>query len=163
MYCGVPSSAPGRVRACPPPVSGGWLQRKIGGLAWRVAAPFFERQQAFNAALVDHVNRGLPIDKANREAIAAGLHYTRDALGEIRAFQSTLIVYFQQLTSYVDTKDFEHPGAAAIVATVKKEVSNGPTILFHDAGGDRAQTVAALREALPWLKQQGYSFGFPVR
>ncbi|SHH43600.1 polysaccharide deacetylase family protein [Streptomyces sp. 3214.6] len=63
----------------------------------------------------------------------------------------------------VDTKDFEHPGAAAIVATVKKEVSNGPTILFHDAGGDRAQTVAALREVLPWLKQQGYSFGFPVR
>lgn len=63
----------------------------------------------------------------------------------------------------VDTKDFEHPGADAIVATVKREVGNGPTILFHDAGGDRSQTVAALREVLPWLKQQGYSFGFPVR
>ncbi|SER99298.1 Polysaccharide deacetylase [Streptomyces sp. yr375] len=63
----------------------------------------------------------------------------------------------------VDTKDFERPGAAAIVATVKSEVSNGPTILFHDAGGDRSQTVAALREVLPWLKEQGYSFGFPVR
>ncbi|MEU9268811.1 polysaccharide deacetylase family protein [Streptomyces sp. NPDC048251] len=63
----------------------------------------------------------------------------------------------------VDTKDFERPGAAAIVATVKSEVSNGPTILFHDAGGDRSQTVAALREILPWLQQQGYSFGFPVR
>src|SRR3954470_20207324 len=63
----------------------------------------------------------------------------------------------------VDSKDFERPGAAAIVATVKNEVSNGPTILFHDAGGDRSQTVAALREVLPWLKQQGYSFGFPVR
>ncbi|WP_405632227.1 polysaccharide deacetylase family protein [Streptomyces sp. NBC_00016] len=63
----------------------------------------------------------------------------------------------------VDTKDFERPGAAAIVATVKSEVSNGPTILFHDAGGDRSQTAAALREILPWLQQQGYSFGFPVR
>ncbi|MEU9434941.1 polysaccharide deacetylase family protein [Streptomyces sp. NPDC048252] len=63
----------------------------------------------------------------------------------------------------VDTKDFEQPGAAAIVATVKSEVSNGPTILFHDAGGDRSQTVGALREILPWLQQQGYSFGFPVR
>ncbi|MFE6826643.1 polysaccharide deacetylase family protein [Streptomyces sp. NPDC057690] len=62
----------------------------------------------------------------------------------------------------VDTKDFERPGAAAIVATVKSEVSGGPTILFHDAGGDRSQTVAALREILPWLRQQGYSFGFPV-
>lgn len=63
----------------------------------------------------------------------------------------------------VDTKDFEHPGVATIVATVKSEISNGPTVLFHDAGGERSQTLAALREILPWLKQQGYSFGFPVR
>ncbi|MGW4563475.1 polysaccharide deacetylase family protein [Streptomyces sp. NPDC004561] len=63
----------------------------------------------------------------------------------------------------VDSKDFERPGTGAIIATVKGELSNGPTILFHDAGGDRAQTVAALRELLPWLKQQGYAFGFPVR
>ncbi|WP_191874517.1 polysaccharide deacetylase family protein [Streptomyces filipinensis] len=63
----------------------------------------------------------------------------------------------------VDSKDFERPGTDAIVATVKRELPNGPTILFHDAGGDRSQTVAALRVLLPWLKQQGYSFGFPVR
>ncbi|WP_329244107.1 polysaccharide deacetylase family protein [Streptomyces sp. NBC_01478] len=63
----------------------------------------------------------------------------------------------------VDSKDFELPGTDAIIATVKTEVPNGPTILFHDAGGDRSETVAALREILPWLKQQGYSFGFPVR
>jgi peptidoglycan/xylan/chitin deacetylase (PgdA/CDA1 family) len=63
----------------------------------------------------------------------------------------------------VDSKDFERPGTEAIVATVKNEISNGPTLLFHDAGGERSQTVAALREVLPWLKQQGYSFGFPVR
>ncbi|MET9655740.1 polysaccharide deacetylase family protein [Streptomyces sp. NPDC006510] len=63
----------------------------------------------------------------------------------------------------VDSKDFERPGADTMVATVKREISNGPTVLFHDAGGDRSQTLAALREILPWLKQQGYSFGFPVR
>lgn len=63
----------------------------------------------------------------------------------------------------VDTKDFERPGADAIVATVKQELSNGPTLLFHDAGGDRSQTVEALRQVLPWLKAQGYACGFPVR
>ncbi|MFI0138119.1 polysaccharide deacetylase family protein [Streptomyces luteogriseus] len=63
----------------------------------------------------------------------------------------------------IDSKDFERPGTQAMVATVKNEISNGPTLLFHDAGGDRSQTVAALREVLPWLKEQGYSFGFPVR
>ncbi|MEU8708229.1 polysaccharide deacetylase family protein [Streptomyces sp. NPDC048565] len=63
----------------------------------------------------------------------------------------------------VDSKDFELPGVDTMVATVKSEISNGPTVLFHDAGGDRSQTVDALREVLPWLKEQGYSFGFPVR
>ncbi|MFI1766685.1 polysaccharide deacetylase family protein [Streptomyces sp. NPDC020800] len=61
----------------------------------------------------------------------------------------------------VDSKDFERPGTSAIVATVQRELHLGPTLLFHDAGGDRSQTVAALRTLLPWLKQQGYSFGFP--
>ncbi|MEU2062752.1 polysaccharide deacetylase family protein [Streptomyces sp. NPDC013455] len=63
----------------------------------------------------------------------------------------------------VDSKDFERPGSDAIISTVQSQLPNGPTILFHDAGGDRAQTVAALRTLLPWLKQQGYAFGFPVR
>ncbi|MGP9023040.1 polysaccharide deacetylase family protein [Streptomyces sp. BR1] len=63
----------------------------------------------------------------------------------------------------VDSKDFERPGTNAIVATVERELHLGPTILFHDAGGDRTQTVEALRRVLPWLKEQGYSFGFPVR
>ncbi|MEU4352316.1 polysaccharide deacetylase family protein [Streptomyces sp. NPDC023838] len=62
----------------------------------------------------------------------------------------------------VDSKDFERPGTNAIVATVERELPNGPTVLFHDAGGDRTQTLAALRRLLPRLKEQGYSFGFPV-
>lgn len=63
----------------------------------------------------------------------------------------------------VDSKDFELPGTAAIIATVEHELPNGPTILFHDAGGDRAETVEALRRLLPRLRDQGYVFGFPVR
>ena len=93
-----------------PPIAGNWLQRKVAGLAWRVVAPALERQQAFNAALVDHVNRSVPVDRATREAIDAALHFTSDALGELRAFHSALIVYFQQLTAFVDTKDFEFAG-----------------------------------------------------
>jgi hypothetical protein len=30
----------------------------------------------------------------------------------------------------IDSKDFERPGANAIVATDKNEISNGPTLLF---------------------------------
>ncbi|WP_435837728.1 polysaccharide deacetylase family protein [Streptantibioticus parmotrematis] len=63
----------------------------------------------------------------------------------------------------VDTKDFDRPGVPTIVKTLKSELPNGPTILFHDGGGNRGQTVAALKEILPWLRQQGYGFSFPVR
>ncbi|MFE9369831.1 polysaccharide deacetylase family protein [Streptomyces sp. NPDC006711] len=62
----------------------------------------------------------------------------------------------------VDSKDFERPGTDAIVATVERELPSGPTVLFHDAGGDRAQTLQALRRLLPRLKSQGHTFGFPV-
>ncbi|MCF3181257.1 polysaccharide deacetylase family protein [Streptomyces polychromogenes] len=63
----------------------------------------------------------------------------------------------------VDTKDFGRPGTAAIVANVKREIGNGPTVLFHDGGGDRRQTVAALDQVLGWLKDEGRPTGFPVR
>lgn len=35
---------------------------------------------------------------------------------------------------------------------------NGSIILMHDGGGDRSQTVEALKKALPQLKQEGYRF-----
>ncbi|BBB00049.1 putative hydrolase [Actinacidiphila reveromycinica] len=61
----------------------------------------------------------------------------------------------------VDTEDYQRKGVATIVGTVKYEIGNGPTILFHDGGGDRSQTVAALDQTLTWLQQQGYAFSFP--
>ncbi|MFE9932850.1 polysaccharide deacetylase family protein [Streptomyces sp. NPDC005533] len=63
----------------------------------------------------------------------------------------------------VDTKDFGKPGTAAIVDAVKREIGNGPTVLFHDGGGNRAQTVDALDQVLDWLEEQGRPTGFPVR
>jgi peptidoglycan/xylan/chitin deacetylase (PgdA/CDA1 family) len=61
----------------------------------------------------------------------------------------------------IDTKDYECKGVARIVGTVKYEIGNGPTILFHDGGGNRSQTVAALDQTLTWLHGQGYTFSFP--
>ncbi|MFI6144574.1 polysaccharide deacetylase family protein [Streptomyces sp. NPDC051109] len=63
----------------------------------------------------------------------------------------------------VDPKDWSRPGLPAIVAAVEGKLPRQPTVLFHDGGGDRSETVAALKEYLPWLTAQGYSFTFPVR
>ncbi|MFD9355142.1 polysaccharide deacetylase family protein [Streptomyces sp. NPDC060031] len=62
----------------------------------------------------------------------------------------------------VDPRDWSRPGTASIVSTVEQQQPH-PTVLFHDGGGDRSQTVAALREVLPWFARHGYSFAFPVR
>ena len=63
----------------------------------------------------------------------------------------------------VDSKDFEGGSVATIESTVRGELRNGPTVLFHDGGGNRARTVESLKRLLPWMKQQGYGFGFPQR
>ncbi|MEU9048206.1 MULTISPECIES: polysaccharide deacetylase family protein [unclassified Kitasatospora] len=63
----------------------------------------------------------------------------------------------------VDTRDFERPGADRIVETAKEQLRRGPTILLHDGGGNRTQTVEALEQLLPWLKANGYTFSFPER
>ena len=39
--------------------------------------------------------------------------------------------------------------------------AGGSIILEHDGGGDRSQTVAALRIVIPRLLDQGYRFGIP--
>ncbi|MFI7406093.1 hypothetical protein ACIBW9_37495 [Streptomyces sp. NPDC049541] len=61
----------------------------------------------------------------------------------------------------VDPRDWSRPGVASIVATVRRELRPGGIVLMHD-GGNRSQTVAALRELLPWMTRQGYRFSPPA-
>jgi peptidoglycan-N-acetylglucosamine deacetylase len=72
----------------------------------------------------------------------------------------------QPLSWNVDPRDWERPGAAAIVAAVQQQIRqqapDGPIVLLHDGGGSREQTVDALEQLIPWLAEQGYRFGFPV-
>ncbi|MER5885501.1 polysaccharide deacetylase family protein [Streptomyces sp. NPDC001941] len=61
----------------------------------------------------------------------------------------------------VDPKDFERPGVDKIVSNVKEQLAKGPTVLLHDGGGSREQSLAALERLIPWFKEQGYAFSFP--
>ncbi|PBC71834.1 peptidoglycan/xylan/chitin deacetylase (PgdA/CDA1 family) [Streptomyces sp. TLI_235] len=62
----------------------------------------------------------------------------------------------------VDPRDWARPGVPAIVANVQQHLRPGGVVLMHDGGGDRSQTVEALRQLLPWLVAQGYTFDFPA-
>jgi len=58
----------------------------------------------------------------------------------------------------VDSLDWQQPGVDAIVRNSIPRDGKGAVVLLHDAGGDRAQTVAALDRLIPTLKAQGYRF-----
>ena len=61
----------------------------------------------------------------------------------------------------VDPRDWSRPGVAAIVANIMRNTRTGSIILEHDGGGDRAQTVAALKIVIPRLLAAGYHFRTP--
>jgi cellulose synthase/poly-beta-1,6-N-acetylglucosamine synthase-like glycosyltransferase/peptidoglycan/xylan/chitin deacetylase (PgdA/CDA1 family) len=65
--------------------------------------------------------------------------------------------YLIVLTDY-DSKDWERHGAAAITRNATPKGRRGGVIMFHDGGGDRAQTVAALERLIPRLKARGFRF-----
>ena len=57
-----------------------------------------------------------------------------------------------------DSDDWKRPGSARIASKVLREASSGGIVLMHDGGGNRTQTVAALRTVLRVLDQRGYKF-----
>lgn len=60
----------------------------------------------------------------------------------------------------VDSEDYNQPGVQRIIQNVlgRLKETGSNVVVMHDAGGDRAQTVQALAQLIPLLKQQGYSF-----
>jgi polysaccharide deacetylase family sporulation protein PdaB len=57
-----------------------------------------------------------------------------------------------------ETLDWKQPGVRNIVKKVLSNARNGDIVLFHDYGGDRRQTIEALKQILPELKKRGYKF-----
>ncbi len=63
----------------------------------------------------------------------------------------------------VDTLDWTEPGTRTIVRRVIEGAGPGVVVLSHDAGGERSQSVAALRSYLPRLLDDGYRITVPRR
>jgi len=61
----------------------------------------------------------------------------------------------------VDPRDWSRPGVSSIVANIMGNTRTGSIILEHDGGGNRSQTVAALKIVLPRLLAAGYHFTTP--
>jgi cellulose synthase/poly-beta-1,6-N-acetylglucosamine synthase-like glycosyltransferase/peptidoglycan/xylan/chitin deacetylase (PgdA/CDA1 family) len=58
----------------------------------------------------------------------------------------------------LDSRDWERPGVASIVRNATPSAQDGGVVLLHDGGGDRSETVAALRQLIPDLRARGFRF-----
>jgi SAM-dependent methyltransferase len=97
----------------PPQASG--LRAKLTGYIWGVIGPYLQRQLTFNSHLVDHINRQAAAQRDAHHAAEAAAGALRDHLSAVPEFQSRLMLYLQQITAYVDTKDRDSAGGALIL------------------------------------------------
>ncbi|MER5936646.1 polysaccharide deacetylase family protein [Streptomyces sp. NPDC001928] len=78
-------------------------------------------------------------------------------------FQLGAELGMEPLAWTVDTLDWTTPGTRTIVGRVEDGAAPGVVVLSHDAGGDRSQSVRALRTYLPQLLDAGYHVTVPRR
>src|SRR5207244_8900150 len=128
---------------------GGGVRGRIARLVRRFVAPLVEQQQAFNSAVVDHINRNVPVARETRESIATTLTVLHDAIAELMRFQSLLVMFLQQITPYVDTRDRDVAGllrglSGAINAVADEVMKRSEATLARDRRHDmRVVEVAA--------------------
>ncbi|MFF9568738.1 polysaccharide deacetylase family protein [Streptomyces sp. NPDC014685] len=79
------------------------------------------------------------------------------------SFEIGAALGMEPLAWTVDTLDWTEPGTGTIVRRVREGAAPGVVVLSHDAGGDRSQSVAALRRYLPELLDAGYRITVPQR
>src|SRR5437868_7510994 len=121
--------------------AGGGVTGRMAAIVRRMVAPLFAQQQAFNSAVVDHLNRNVPVTRETRESIASTLTVLRDTIGELVRFQSLLVVYLQQVTPYVDTRDRDVAGvvrglSAAINAVADEAMKRSEALLARERRHD---------------------------
>jgi SAM-dependent methyltransferase len=115
------------------------VRSRLAHFIWRLVAPALERQQTFNALVVDHLQRNINAERAACSADAAFIAALNARAEAIATFQSHLIQYLQQVTLYVDTKD--RLAAGSLMAVYDAAINTLTDELMR-----RAESMAA-REA----------------
>ena len=89
-----------------PSLGSGWRAR-IAGIAWTFMGPLLQKQEHFNALLVEHINRNVSHAEETQKAASSVIALLNSHIDEVVAFQSRLIQFAQQLTPFIDTKLYE--------------------------------------------------------
>ncbi len=137
------------------PVRSRGIKGRVAAALQRAVAPLFEQQQAFNSALVDHINRTVRIDRETQASIGTTLTVLHDTISDLVRFQSLLIMFLQQITPYVDTRDRDVAGllrglSGAINAVADELMKRSEALLARDAS--RGTQLLAIEQQLAAIR-----------
>ncbi len=90
--------------------------------------------------------QGLPFPRLFRPPYGS---FNAVTLRELRQFHMLMVLWS------TDTSDYTLPGVRAIVQQALAGAHPGAIILMHDAGGNRAETIAALPDIVRGLRRRG--------
>ncbi len=124
--------------------------------------------------VVNHTWNHADQSKLSLSSIRSQISRTNDALSDVgihpsvfrapygawspHVFEACAQADLRPLDWSVDPQDWARPGTQTIVSRILAHTHTGSIILEHDGGGDRSQTVAALKIVLPHLLDAGYRF-----
>ncbi len=87
------------------PAAAGGLGGRLSAFVWQIVGPIFRQQMAFNAALVDHLNRNARAHHDAHDAIARSLPAMREGFEGLVRFESLLVQFLQRITPLLDTRE----------------------------------------------------------
>jgi cellulose synthase/poly-beta-1,6-N-acetylglucosamine synthase-like glycosyltransferase/peptidoglycan/xylan/chitin deacetylase (PgdA/CDA1 family) len=70
----------------------------------------------------------------------------------------TGVRHYRAVFTDLDTEDWRKPGVSQIVAAGTPKNGRGAVVMFHDGGGNRSETVAAVDRLITELQHRGYTF-----
>ena len=102
------------IAATAPATQSGWRGR-LAGFVWRTVGPYLQRQASFNARLVDHLNRNVAAARGAHQRAEETVARLREESARLAEFHARLLVYLQQVTAYIDTRDRRVAGGGMIL------------------------------------------------
>jgi SAM-dependent methyltransferase len=153
-----------------PPAPQSGLRGRLGRFVWGMIGPYLQRQLTFNSVVVDHINRAVEAQKAAHARELEAVTSLRWYLEATTIFHTHLLMYLQQVTSYVDTKNREERSGVLVlnagvdsVAQVQSKYAEAVAArdLRYDAkvramtaeAAELRTTVGLLQQAVAGLKQ----------
>lgn len=111
-------------------------------IVWHAIKPVFERQMAFNAALVDHLNRNASAHRHAHAALAQALPALRDSFAALITFESQLVQFLQTITPLADANYREINDAVEQLRTITNIAQRSAIAAQRAVAGATSETGA---------------------